>query len=114
MRSIGSTVPAAAGAAPLAALLALLLLGACAVTEVKLTEQGKTVRAAASLADATGCAALGRIAAYSTNTRQDIEQQRTLNAQNRAAELGANLIVSGQATLMTVGGREFEAYRCPP
>ena len=96
-----------------AAALLPLVLAACAATQVTLTDGGKAVRVGASLADAKGCDPIGRIAAYSTNTRQDIEQQRTMNAQNRAAELGANLVVPGQATLMTIGGREFDAFRCP-
>jgi len=31
-----------------------------------------------------------------------------------AAAQAANLVVPGQATLLTIGGRQCDAYRCPP
>jgi len=132
MRNTGSSGLAAAGAPPLAALLALLL-GACAVTEVKLTPKGEAVRIAASAAEAQGCTDLGRVVGATTNRSQDVNLQRQMNARNQAGEMGANLLVrvrvdaadsSAGATAVTtaqtpvsfalsIDGESFEAYLCP-
>lgn len=92
--------------------LALAGLG-CSPTQVKLTPEGEKVAVAASPGQMRHCESLGRITAYSTNLEQDVEKQRLINARNKAAQMGGNRIVAGQATLMTVGGREFDVYRCP-
>ena len=104
-----------AGFVPALALLGLLSLSilACSPTQVKLTPEGEKVAVAASFYQVRNCEPLGRITASSTNLDQDPETQRTINARNKAAQRGGNRIVGGQATLMTVGGGEFDGYRCP-
>jgi Domain of unknown function (DUF4156) len=90
-----------------------VLAAGCAVTEPTLTPGGQAVRVGQTLADASGCQLLGKVVGYSSNLKQDVAQQREVNARNLAAGMGGTLIVPGQANLMTVGGREFEVYRCP-
>jgi hypothetical protein len=91
--------------------IAMVVLAACAATPVILTPEGERVTVLEPPFDLQGCKNMGRIQASASNFRGDVEEQRLINARNKAVLRGGNRIVTGSVQLL--GARDFDVYACP-
>jgi hypothetical protein len=101
-----------------ALLLALLALGGCGFVNPphSLTETGTRVRIADQAAEALDCRSLGMIRARAASIlgKVDIETDQQVDARNKAAALGANMVIARQEPLPVAepGSRLYEAFLC--